>query len=91
VTQRRSWRFEIGVEGWLLLLSLFLLLCSLVTPMWNVLERSCTDPMWLIDVRNWSWVGWLCVFLTFAVALLVSEWYFRHNEPMESGVERHAE
>ncbi len=61
--------FRLGIEGWLLLASVVLLVCGLITPVWNGLAWSASSIIWYADVRNWSRVGWFVANLIVVVAL----------------------
>jgi hypothetical protein len=61
--------FRIGIEWWLLLGSVLLLICRVVEPVWDRLAWFVSSAIWLVDVRNWSRMGWFVVNLVVIVVL----------------------
>jgi hypothetical protein len=67
--------FRIGIEGWLLVASILLLICALVTPAWNALTWTASSIIWLVDVRNWTQLGWFIATVVVVVVLLGIRWW----------------
>lgn len=79
--KRQGGGFQMGIEGWLLVLSVLLFLCGLFPALWDGVSQlpgffwGCltwivSSLIWLIDVRNWSRLGWFIATILFLAFLL---------------------
>lgn len=62
--------FRLGIDGWFLLVCVVVFICGLVTPVFNSLVRTGSSIIWLVDVRNWTQLGWFIANLVLVLVLV---------------------